>query len=73
MLFPSCRHVARAQACLRAQDDQLDDISLTVGRIGEVGRAMHDELTLQGRMLEELDTDLDGTSTRLKAAQRKVR
>ena len=41
-------------------------------RIGELGREMGQELKMQGQLLDELDAEVDGTSTRLQAAQRKV-
>ena len=56
----------------RRQDDQLDDLSTHVVRIGELGREMGQELQLQGALLDELDQEVEGTSTRLQAAQKKV-
>lgn len=41
-------------------------------RLGRVGLTIHEELESQGQMLDELDEDVDTTTTRLKATQKKV-
>ncbi len=56
----------------RQQDEQLEDIEQAVTRLGRVGLTIHEELESQGRMLEELEEDVDTTSSRLKATQKKV-
>lgn len=38
-------------------------------RIGELGKEMGQELHMQGQMLDELDQEIEGTSTRIAAAQ----
>lgn len=60
------------QLLLRQQDDDLDALGAHVTRIGQVGLQIHEELEQQSGMLEELDTDIEGTSTRLQAAQKKI-
>ena len=50
----------------------MDALSLGVNRIGQLGLQMRDELVVQDRMLDELDADMEGTHTRLQAAQKKV-
>lgn len=62
----------RQQLLVARQDQELDALSHHVVRIGELGRDMGTELGLQGRMLEELGEEMDGTQTRLAAAQKKV-
>ncbi|KAK2079054.1 hypothetical protein QBZ16_002744 [Prototheca wickerhamii] len=62
----------RQQQLLRQQDDDLDMLGDHVVRIGELGREMGQELHLQGQLLDEFDEELDGTTTRLAAAQKKV-
>lgn len=57
----------------RRQDEDLDQLSTHVVRIGELGKEMGQELHLQGQLLDELDTEIEGTSTRIAAAQKKVR
>ncbi|CAG9463464.1 unnamed protein product [Pedinophyceae sp. YPF-701] len=60
------------QLLLRDQDEQLDGLSVQVGRIGEMGLAIGNELQEQSLMLEDLAADTDTTSSRLKATQRKI-
>lgn len=65
------------RACLtssrrRRQDEDLDDLSQSVARLGNVGLTIGEELDAQGKMLDELEEDVDGTTTRLAAAQRKL-
>eukprot|EP00201_Polytomella_parva_P006085 CAMPEP_0175077422 /NCGR_PEP_ID=MMETSP0052_2-20121109/23386_1 /TAXON_ID=51329 ORGANISM="Polytomella parva, Strain SAG 63-3" /NCGR_SAMPLE_ID=MMETSP0052_2 /ASSEMBLY_ACC=CAM_ASM_000194 /LENGTH=202 /DNA_ID=CAMNT_0016346895 /DNA_START=113 /DNA_END=721 /DNA_ORIENTATION=+ len=57
---------------MRRQDADLDDIEKAVTRIGHIGKEMGQELGKQAEMLEELDQDVDTTSNKLKAAQKKV-
>ena len=56
----------------RRQDEDLDELSESVARLGNVGLTIGEELDAQGKMLEELEEDVDGTTTRLAAAQRKL-
>lgn len=62
----------RQQLLMRRQDEDLDQLSHHVVRIGELGKEMGQELHLQGQLLDELDTEIEGTSTRLQAAQKKI-
>jgi len=50
----------------------LDVLGDHVVRIGELGRDMGQELEVQGQMLDDLGQEMDGTQTRLAAAQKKV-
>lgn len=56
----------------RRQDEDLDALGAHVTRIGQVGLQIHEELDQQSGMLDELETDIEGTSTRLQAAQKKI-
>ena len=56
----------------RQQDDDLDHLGEHVVRIGQMGRQIGEELGQQSTMLDELDADIDGTSNRLAAAQKKM-
>jgi len=60
------------QLLVRGQDHDLDDISESITRIGQVGLTIGEELASQSRMLEELDDDVSGVNARLAAAQRKM-
>ena len=62
----------RQQLVMAEQDQELDVLSHHVVRIGEMGREMGQELDSQGQLLDELDVEMDGTHTRLAAAQKKV-
>ena len=62
----------RQQLMIHQQDEELEDLSVHVVRIGELGREMGQELESQGYLIDELDAEMDGTSTRMAAAQRKV-
>lgn len=63
---------AKQQLLLRQQDEHLEDIEAAVSRLGRVGLTIHEELTTQGHMLDELDEDVDTTHSRLRATQKKV-
>ena len=63
---------AQQQSMLRSQDVDLEDISTSIQRIGQVGLTIGEELATQGKMLEDLEQDVEGTNSRLAAAQRKM-
>ena len=60
------------QRMLQNQDVDLEDISVSIQRIGEVGLTIGEELATQGKMLEDLEQDVEGTNSRLAAVQRKM-
>ena len=62
----------RQQMMMTQQDEDLDVLSHHVVRIGELGREMGQELNTQGHLLDEFGMEMDGTQTRLAAAQKKV-
>lgn len=53
----------------RQQDEELDELSESVQRIGSVGLTIHDELHAQEKLLEELGSEMDSTSNRLDFVQ----
>ena len=61
------------QLLVRKQDEDLDDISASISRIGRVGLTIGEELATQSKMLEDLEEDVDGVNARLQAAERKMR
>jgi SYP6 family syntaxin len=63
---------ALQQRMVAQQDEQLDELSAHVVRIGALGREMGQELHSQSALLDELGGEVDGASTRLAAAQRRV-
>lgn len=64
--------MAQQEVIMARQDQDLDQLSQHVVRIGELGREMGQELDAQGQILDEFGYELEGTQTRLAAAQRKV-
>ncbi|KAJ7960777.1 syntaxin-61-like [Quillaja saponaria] len=57
---------------IKQQDEELDELSVSVQRIGGVGLTIHDELLGQERIIDELGTEMDSTKTRLDFVQKKV-
>ncbi|KAM1807789.1 hypothetical protein EV1_030200 [Malus domestica] len=57
---------------IKQQDEELDELSASVERIGGVGLTIHEELLAQEKIIEELGTEMDGTSNRLDFVQKKV-
>ncbi|KAJ7569032.1 hypothetical protein O6H91_01G058300 [Diphasiastrum complanatum] len=57
---------------MKEQDQELDELSETVERLGGVGLTIHEELAGQDKILEDLGKDMDGTSSRLDFIQRRV-
>lgn len=57
---------------IKQQDEELDELSASVQRIGGVGLTIHDELVAQEKIIDELGTEMDSTSTRLDFVQKKV-
>ncbi|XP_009783573.1 syntaxin-61 [Nicotiana tabacum] len=57
---------------MRQQDEELDELSASVVRIGDVGLTIHDELLQQDKIINELGTEMESTSNRLEFVQKKV-
>eukprot|EP00262_Sarcandra_glabra_P008870 TRINITY_DN227_c0_g2_i1.p1 TRINITY_DN227_c0_g2~~TRINITY_DN227_c0_g2_i1.p1 ORF type:complete len:250 (-),score=47.61 TRINITY_DN227_c0_g2_i1:314-1063(-) len=57
---------------MKRQDEELDELSASVERIGGVGLTIHEELVGQDKILEELSLEMDSTSNRLDFVQKKV-
>jgi syntaxin 6 len=62
----------RQMLLIKQQDEELDELSKSVQRIGGVGLTIHDELVAQERIIDELDTEMDSTKNRLEFVQKKV-
>ncbi|THF94572.1 hypothetical protein TEA_009453 [Camellia sinensis var. sinensis] len=54
------------------QDEELDELSASVGIIGGVGITIHEELLAQEKIIEDLGTEMESTSNRLDFVQKKV-
>eukprot|EP00171_Calliarthron_tuberculosum_P004381 IDg4381t1 len=57
---------------VRQQDEQLDELALTVERIGEMGKGINEELEEQGELLDELGQDFDDTRSRMRDVHRRL-
>ncbi|XP_019189832.1 PREDICTED: syntaxin-61-like [Ipomoea nil] len=57
---------------IKQQDDELDELSASVRRIGGVGLTIHDELRAQDKIINDLGSEMDSTSTRLDFVQKRV-
>ncbi|KAJ6935604.1 syntaxin-61 [Populus alba x Populus x berolinensis] len=62
----------RQMLLIKQQDEELDELSASVERIGGVGLTIHEELLAQERIIDDLDTEMDTTSNRLDFVQKKV-
>ncbi|PKA46183.1 Syntaxin-61 [Apostasia shenzhenica] len=62
----------RQMLLIKQQDEELDELSASVQRIGGVGLTIHEELVGQERILDELSTEMETTSNRLEFVQKKV-
>eukprot|EP01026_Neomeris_dumetosa_P025872 TRINITY_DN2121_c0_g1_i10.p2 TRINITY_DN2121_c0_g1~~TRINITY_DN2121_c0_g1_i10.p2 ORF type:complete len:226 (+),score=40.23 TRINITY_DN2121_c0_g1_i10:126-803(+) len=60
------------ESLIRQQDEQLDELSEQVGRLGQIGIRIHEELNTQNNMLDELDQDVQVTTSRIKSAQVRI-
>ncbi|CAD6234705.1 unnamed protein product [Miscanthus lutarioriparius] len=57
---------------MRQQDEELDELSESVQRIGGVGLTIHEELSGQERILNDLSLETETTSNRLDFVQKRV-
>ncbi|WVY89293.1 hypothetical protein V8G54_034807, partial [Vigna mungo] len=62
----------RQMLLIKRQDEELDELSISVQRIGDVGLTIHDELVAQEKIVDELGNEMDSTSNRLDFVQKKV-
>ncbi|XP_059431001.1 syntaxin-61-like [Corylus avellana] len=57
---------------IKQQDEELDELSASVERIGGVGLTIHEELLAHEKIIDELGMEMDSTSNRLDFVQKKV-
>ncbi|KAL5577755.1 hypothetical protein UlMin_019454 [Ulmus minor] len=62
----------RQMLLIKQQDEELDELSASVQRIGGVSLTIHDELLAQEKIVDELGMEMDSTSNRLDFVQKKV-
>lgn len=54
------------------QDQRLDDLSMSINRQHHISVQINDELDVHHGILQELDTDLDRTDSRVRKARKKL-
>ncbi|BBN20050.1 syntaxin of plants SYP6 [Marchantia polymorpha subsp. ruderalis] len=57
---------------LKEQDEDLDDLSQSVQRMGNIGLAIHEELDSQEVLISDISRDVDTAATRLDYVQKKM-
>lgn len=57
---------------VRKQDEDLEELSTAVERIGLLGQEMHNELNEHGEMLDDLEENFDRTRSRMGTVQNKL-
>ncbi|RDY04430.1 Syntaxin-61 [Mucuna pruriens] len=62
----------RQMLLMKSQDEELDELSESVRRIGGVGLTIHDELLGQEKIIGDLGAEMDSTTNRLDFLQKKV-
>ncbi|MCO5564249.1 hypothetical protein L7F22_017907 [Adiantum nelumboides] len=62
----------RQALLMKEQDQDLDELSASVERLGDVGLTIHDELISQDRIIGDIDREMDNTTNRLDFVQKKV-
>ncbi|KAG8473531.1 hypothetical protein CXB51_035816 [Gossypium anomalum] len=55
----------RQMLLIKQQDEELDELSASVERIGGVGLTIHEELLAQEKIIDDLGTEMDSTTNRL--------
>lgn len=58
---------------IKEQDVDLEGLSGTVVRLGELGNVIHDEIEKSGLMIDELNEEMDRTEGRMSAVMSKVK
>ncbi|XVF87412.1 hypothetical protein PTKIN_Ptkin18bG0118200 [Pterospermum kingtungense] len=62
----------RQMLLIKQQDEELDELSASVERIGGVGLTIHEELLAHDKIIDDLGTEMDSTKNRLDFVQKKV-
>jgi SYP6 family syntaxin len=62
----------RQMLLIKQQDEELDELTSSLVRIGGVGLTIHEELLGQEKILDDLGMEMDSTSNRLDFVQKKV-
>lgn len=62
----------RQMLLIKQQDEELDELSASVQKIGGIGLTIHDELVGQEKILDDLSLEMETTSNRLDFVQKRV-
>ncbi|MED6216174.1 Syntaxin-61 [Stylosanthes scabra] len=62
----------RQMLLMKQQDEELDELSISVQKIGGIGLTIHEELLAQEKIIDDLGNEMDSTSNRLDFVQKKV-
>ncbi|KAK8618457.1 hypothetical protein V6N13_132449 [Hibiscus sabdariffa] len=62
----------RQMLLIKQQDEELDELSASVERIGGVGLTIHEELLAQEKIIDDLGNEMDSITNRLDFVQKKV-
>ena len=65
--------LGRQQQMMAEQDQEIDSLSTVIGSTKHIAFAINDELSLQERLLGDLEEDVDHTQSRLKFATAKLK
>ena len=57
---------------MRQQDEELEDLSGAVTRLGNIGLSISEELESQGNLIDEMGQETDSALARMRAASRKM-
>ncbi|KAL4189687.1 hypothetical protein AMTRI_Chr08g208360 [Amborella trichopoda] len=57
---------------IKQQDEELDELSASVQKIGGIGLTIHEELMGQEKLLDDLNSEMDRTANKLDFVQKKV-
>eukprot|EP01050_Picozoa_sp_SAG11_P034840 SAG11_NODE_12478_length_701_cov_1.081395_1_plen_141_part_00 len=60
------------QQIMRQQDEVLDDVMAATKRLGAMGQQLGYEIEAQQTLISEVSEDVDATSSKLKATQKKL-
>ncbi|GBG31692.1 Syntaxin-61 [Hondaea fermentalgiana] len=64
--------LAVQQTAVQQQDRSLDEIAEQLSRVGQIGRSINEEVTLQTGLLDDLETGMDEGVRRVGAANREA-
>lgn len=63
---------AQAQMIIKEQDEGLEELSMGVDRLNDMAININDEIKVQNRLLNDLETDLDDTTERMNVVMGKL-